>query len=139
MKVRNDERLEREMSSDGLDLVLAFSMENVFYLSGALFALQDNIRDRLSVAGFSRGGRDFLLCATNELNSVSDCTHINPERHFAYVEFERSPIAALAEVLVDLGFGDARIGIEKRYLMATYYEELAKLLTKVSLLAADRA
>jgi Xaa-Pro dipeptidase len=139
MKVRNDERLEQEMSSDGLDLVLAFSMENVFYLSGALFALQDNIRDRLSVAGFSRGGRDFLLCATNELNSVADSTHIDPERHFAYVEFERSPIAALAEVLVDLGFGDARIGVEKRYLMAAYYEELAKLLPKASLLAADRA
>src|SRR4051812_17515358 len=119
--VRNDQRLRREMENDGIDLLLAFSMENVFYLSGALFSLQDNIRERLSAAGFAADGRDFLLCASNEASGVEQACHA--ARLETYVEFERSPIEALAAMLEEGGYGAATIGVEKRYLMAAFYEE----------------
>jgi Xaa-Pro aminopeptidase len=135
--IRNDSRLRAEMEKDGIDILLAFSMENVFYLSGALFSLQDNIRERLSAAGFAADGRDFLLCASNEASAVEAACHT--ARLETYVEFERAPIAALAEILEAAGFGATRIGIEKRYLMAAFYEELAALLPRARLIAGDRA
>src|SRR5262245_15468437 len=76
MKVRNDARLKEEMKRDGIDVILTFSMENVFYLSGALFSLQDNIRERLSAAGMAADGSDFLLCATNETSAIEKDTHV---------------------------------------------------------------
>lgn len=135
--VRNDARLRAEMARDGIDILLAFSMENVFYLSGALFSLQDNIRERLSVAGFAAGGRDFLLCASNEVSAVEQACHAG--RIETYVEFERAPISALANMLEAESHGAATIGVEKRYLMAEFYEELAALLPRARLVAGDRA
>src|SRR5688572_25526527 len=90
MKVRNDARLQQEMRKDGIDVLLTFSMENVFYLSGALFSLQDNIRERLSAAGMALDGSDFLLCATNETSAVEGETHVGQLE--GYVEFERTPM-----------------------------------------------
>jgi Xaa-Pro aminopeptidase len=135
VKVRNDDRLAREMQKAGIDIVLAFSMENVFYLSGAMFGIMDYIRDRLACAGFTGDRTDFLLCATNEMNSIEHQAHV--ERRVGYVEFERTPIQALAELLNELGYSDARIGVEKRYLMAQFYEDLAEALPKAALVGCD--
>lgn len=95
--VRNDERLPAEMQHEGIDVVLTFSMANVFYLTGALFSLQDNIRERLAVGGFAGGGEDFLLCASNEVSAVSGVWHT--VRLETYTEFAQAPIAALARLL----------------------------------------
>jgi Xaa-Pro dipeptidase len=137
MKVRNDERLAREMNKEGIDIVLAFSMENVFYLSGAMFTILDYIRDRLACAGFAADGTDFLLCATNEKTAIEDRTHVG--RQVSYVEFERTPIQTLADLLIELGYGEARIGVEKRYLMAEFYENLAAALPRAKLVGCDHA
>ncbi len=136
-KVRNDPRLLQEMSQEAIDVLLAFSMENVFYLSGALFTLQDNIRERLAVAGVAADGEDFLLCASNELSGVEASCHA---AHIAtYAEFGRSPIEALGSLLEDRGFATARIGVEKRYLMAEFFEEMQARLPHARLVAGDRA
>src|SRR5581483_9814639 len=137
MKVLNDARLKEEMRKDGIDVILTFSMENVFYLSGALFSLQDNIRERLSAAGMAADGSDFLLCATNETSAVEKDTHVGQLE--GYVEFERTPMEALADILQRRGLASARIGIEKRYLMAEFYEELAERLPQARFVAGDRA
>jgi len=136
MKVRNDARLKAEMAAAGLDAVVAFSMENVFYLSGALFTLQDNIRDRLSAAAVPTQGDDFLICATNEQSAVERTCHMAAIH--GYVEFGKRPIELLAERLTAAGLADARIGLEKKYLMAEYYEELQARLPKARLLPGDR-
>ncbi len=137
MKVRNDARLQQEMRKDGIDVILTFSMENVFYLSGALFSLQDNIRERLSAAGMAADGSDFLLCATNETSAIEKDTHVGELE--GYVEFERTPMQALADILQRRGLASARIGIEKRYLMAEFYEELAERLPQARFVGGDRA
>jgi Xaa-Pro dipeptidase len=135
-KVRNDSRLEAEMAAAGLDAVVAFSMENVFYLSGALFTLQDNLRDRLAAAGVARGGRDFLVCATNELSAVEPDAHVFERR--GYVEFRSTALKELAGLLADWGLDRSTIGLEKRYLMAEFYEELQALLPHARLVGGDR-
>ena len=124
------------MSLANLDLVLAFSMENVFYLSGALFLLQDNIRDRLAAAGIAADGRDFLVCATNEMSGVQATSHVAARD--GYAEFAKTPMAALAERISAEGLADARIGVEKRYLGVHYFEELVGLLPKARFSSADR-
>lgn len=135
-KVRNDARLLREMRAEGVDAVLAFSMENVFYLSGAMFTIADFIRDRLACAGFLADGRDFLVCATNEVSAIEDLHHA--ERLVGYVEFEKTPIQTVADLLTEFGLAEGRIGVEKRYLMAQYYEDLAAALPRATLVGCDR-
>lgn len=125
------------MEARGIDIMIASSMENVFYLSGALFGMLDNIRDRLAFAGMAVDGTDFTVCATNEMSTVADANHTG--RLEGYVEFERTPVSALAAVLKELGYAEARIGVEKRHLMAEYYEELAGLLPKARLVGCDQA
>lgn len=137
IKVRNDARLAAEMAKAGLDVLLVFSMENLFYLSGALFSLQDNLRERLACAGFTRDGRDFLICATNEMSGVEARVHTSEFR--GYVEFQGSAPDSVADVLGEMGLDDAMIGVEKHYLMAAHYERLAALLPKARLVGGDRA
>lgn len=135
MKVRNDALLLELMRAGGVAALVALSMENVFYLSGALFALQDNIRERLAAGVVLADGSDFLVCATNEASSIERVTHV--ARLETYVEFERSPIESLAQALEARGLSRARIAIEKRYLAATFFEELAARLPGASLVAGD--
>ena len=136
-KIRNDARLARELETAGIDVLVAFSMENVFYLSGALFSLQDNLRDRLAAAGVTGDGRDFLICATNETSAIEHAAHVGELR--GYVEFSGTAITDLADLLHEWGYDTAVIGIEKRYLMATYFEELQTRLPRANLVAGDRA
>ena len=67
VNVRNTPRLKQEIQKAGLDVLLVFSMENILYLSGALFALKNNLRGRLASAGFTKDGFDFLVGVTMNL------------------------------------------------------------------------
>ena len=134
-KVRNDPRLFQEMEAAGIDVLISFSMENVLYLSGALFTLQDMLRDRLAAAGVVRDGRDFLVAATNEMSVAQPQAHVGEFR--GYVEFKGTALTEIAALMTDWGLDQATIGIEKRYLMAEYFEELAALLPRARLVACD--
>lgn len=136
-KVRNDDRLSRELAADGIDVLVVFSMENVFYLSGALFALQDMLRDRLAAAGLARDGRDFLVAATNEMSVARKGAHVAEYR--GYQEFRSTAVDELVQLLKDMGLADATIGLEMRYLMAEYYEQLRELLPRARFVGGDRA
>ena len=54
-----------------------------------------------------------------------------------YLEFEKSPIRALAELLEKRGLTRGRIGIEKNFLVANTLEEMAESMPKATLLGAD--
>ncbi len=136
VKVRNDARLRKEMKASGIDVLIAFSMENVLYLSGALFSLQDYLRERLAAAGFVRDGRDFLVAATNEMSVAEAQSHVGERR--GYVEFRGTALTVLAELLGDWDLAGATIGIEKRYLAAEFYEDLQGRLPKARFVAGDR-
>jgi Xaa-Pro aminopeptidase len=55
-----------------------------------------------------------------------------------YVEHQETPMHALAALLKERGLGQARLGIEKKFLAADYVEELAAWLPHATILAADR-
>ena len=137
VKVRNDARLRLEMERAGIDVLLVFSMENVLYLSGALFALQDNLRERLAAAGFTRDGFDFLVAATNELSVSGAQAHVEEIR--GYVEFRGTATEVIAALLREKGLDKATLGVEKRYLMAAFYEELKAELPNARFVSGDQA
>lgn len=136
-KLRNDARLTAEMAADGLDAVVCFSMENVLYLSGALFSLQDNIRERLAAAVMTADGADCLICATNETSAIEGDAHVADLR--GYVEFAATAVDLLADWLTERGLARGTIGIETRYLMVAPYEALRRRLPEARLVPGDRA
>jgi Xaa-Pro aminopeptidase len=134
-KLMNVEEFQRQLGQSGFDVVVATSMWNVFYTSGAYIHTQVSIPDRLALTVLPKKGDYALLVCNIEESLARDESWIKDVR--SYVEFAQSPIALLVDVLKEKGFADAHIGIEKRHLTAIYYEELAKALPKAKIGAAD--
>jgi Xaa-Pro dipeptidase len=135
-KLMNVEEFQRQLGESGFDVVVATSMWNVFYTSGAYIHTQMSIPDRLAITVLPKTGDDALLVCNIEESLARDESWIKDVR--SYVEFAQSPIALLVDVLKDKGLGDGRIGIEKRHLTAIYYEELTKALPKARIGSADK-
>jgi Xaa-Pro aminopeptidase len=134
-KLMNVEEFQRQLDQSGFDVVVATSMWNVYYTSGAYIHTQTSIPDRLAITVLPKQGEDALLVCNIEESLAKDESWIKDVR--SYVEFAQSPIALLVDVLKEKGFADGRIGIEKRHLTAIFYEELVKSLPKADIGAAD--
>lgn len=103
-------RMDAVLAGSDVDAVIAISPENVFYLSRALILTQRYIPDRLAIVVWPRGGEPtFIVCAIEETLARQD-TSIADLR--TYVEFARSPVALLAEVLAERGLARGRLGYE---------------------------
>ena len=121
-------RLQKVLKKRDLDAVLAISFENVYWLSQSLIHTQKSIPDRLAIVLSIRGEDPvFLVCSIEESLVRSD-SWIKDIR--CYEEFEQSPIQALAEIMHKKGLSKGKIGLEKHYLCASYYEELKSILPK---------
>jgi Xaa-Pro dipeptidase len=127
-KLVNVEEFERALDKSGLDAVVASSLPNVFYTSGALIPTQVEIPDRLALTVLPRSGDEVLIVCNLEESLSREETWIEDVR--SYVEFAQSPIALLADVLEEKGLSASRIGIEKTRLSAACYEELVKALPR---------
>jgi Xaa-Pro dipeptidase len=134
-KLMNVEEFQRQLDQSGFDVVVASSLWNVFYTSGAYIHTQVSIPDRLALTVLPKKGDDALLVCNIEESLAKDESWIKDVR--SYVEFAQSPVALLVDVLKEKGLADGRIGIEKRHLTAIYYEELAEALPKAKIGAAD--
>lgn len=123
------------MDTHGLDLLLAVSPENFFYLTGTLLLSQTIIPERLCIAiFFQKGPSAALVCYLEELQIRQDSwiTDIH-----TYLEYKENPLQILADLLNEKGFSTARIGIEMNFLSASYVQELATLLPEATLIRAD--
>ncbi len=117
-------RVQAVMRERDLDVMLAISLENVYWLTEALILTQRSIPDRLAIAACVRGEDPvFLVCGIEESLVVEDSWIPDVK---TYEEFAQSPIAAIADILRSRGLAKARIGLEKKYLCAYYFEELAR-------------
>jgi Xaa-Pro aminopeptidase len=134
-KLMNVEEFEKALDRNRLDAVVASSMPNVFYTSGALIFTQVEIPDRLAFTVLPRARDDVLVVCNLEESLSREETWIEDVR--SYVEFAESPISLLTDVLKEKGLSAGRIGIEKRRLAATYYEELAEALPQAKLEPCD--
>ena len=66
LKERN-ERIKKLMRKKDMDAVVALSLENVFYATGAYIMTQRALRDRLEIAVFPKKGEPvFIVCKIEE-------------------------------------------------------------------------
>ena len=127
--------LKQGMDGAGLDVLLAASQENFFYLADTLLLSQKMLPTRLCIAVLPRDEPPAaVVCYCEELQTRQDSwiTDIH-----TYLEFQENPLQALAELLCARGLGAARIGIEERFLAASYVQELACLVPEATWVGAD--
>lgn len=130
------ERFRRALDQSEFDVVLAVSPENSWYLSEAVIDTQVSLLERLAVVVWAKGKDKpiYIVCTNEEVQARRD-SWIEDIR--GYVEFITSPMELAAQALGELGASDARVGIEKRFLQAHYYEELRSLAPKAELVEAS--
>ncbi|MDD5014918.1 MAG: Xaa-Pro peptidase family protein [Atribacterota bacterium] len=121
LKERN-ERIKKLMREKDMDAVVALSLENVFYTTGAYIMTQRAIRDRLEIAVLPKKGEAVFIACKIEEKLAKEETWIEDMR--TYIEFKESPIQFLVSVLKEMGLEKGRIGIEQHYLTAYYHAEL---------------
>ncbi len=125
-KLYVDELLRNRMKEAGMAAAMGCSIDNFFTFAGVYLRTINVIWERLEIVLLGAEGDDVIVTAKNELPLVKKESWIEDIR--TYIEFRRSPIDLLAEVLREKGLDKSRVGIEKRFLMAHYYEELKNLL-----------
>ncbi len=128
-------RLRRLLDESPFDALVAVSPENVTFTSGIVIASQKWARDRLALVVWPKSGEPaFIVCNIEEPQTRRDCwiQDIRP-----YVEFTQSPIEMLAATLNEMGLGEGRIGIEKNYLTAHYWDELQERMPRARMEGCD--
>jgi Xaa-Pro aminopeptidase len=120
----------------GLDAFAVASHTNVLYLCGANIVTQKLMPDRLAIVLWPRNTDPTLIVCTIEESLARRDSWIKDIR--GYIEFKTSPIKLLAEVLDEKGLGNAKIGIEKKYINAHYYDELRGYQKEAELIPCDK-
>lgn len=134
-KLLNEKRLRAALDASDLDVIVASSLENVYYSSGAFLFTQRLIPDRLALVLYPRVGSETLIVCNIEESLSRKESWIQDVR--AYVEFSEDPIEVLASVLRERSFTKARIGIETRHLVAADFERLKRELPAARLVSCD--
>ena len=119
----------------GLDAVVAFSMENVYYLSGVAILTQRLIPSRLAMVVWTANDEGVIVICTIEEAQVRAESRIADV--VGYVEFADSPVAVLAATLERLGLRDARIGLETEAITQMHHSELSGLMPGATFVGAD--
>jgi Xaa-Pro dipeptidase len=129
------QQIPGEMAKDGLDALVSFSIENVYYTSGTMLLTQRIIPTRLAASVlYADRTATFIVCGIEE-GQVRAESWIKDIR--TYVEFQESPLGVLAKVLTEKGLSAGRIGLEMKYLAVAYFRELAVLLPKATFRDGD--
>jgi len=127
--------IPRELARQGLDALVAVSMDNVYYSSGALILTQRMIPSRLALVVWTPSGEPTMIVCTLEEVQVRSESWIKDIR--GYIEFVHSPVAVLAQVLKEKGLERGRIGLETRSLSMRYYREFETLVPNARLVDGD--
>lgn len=125
------------MKEEDLDVAVVASPENFFYASSVRIQTQTLIRDRLAVAIVDAVGDVTLVVCATEHAQTQRYSWVKDIR--TYQEFVQSPMHVVADVLHAKGLAGGRIGVEKRYVAAHHFEDLAGQLPNADLRSCDRA
>ncbi len=129
-------KCQEYMKEENLAATIAVSPENTLYFTECYLMTQTDLRERLAMAVMPLDSDPVMIAAKVESDSVEAETWIQDKRY--YVEFLRSPMDLLAEVLKEKGLAGKRIGIETNYLMAHYYMELVELMPDTEFVMCSR-
>ena len=131
----NLQGLHAGMEAAALDLLVAASLDNFFYVADAWLLSQRIIPERLCFALLARDREPGIVACYSEeaqLRAESWITDLE-----TYLEHRESPMQVLAQFIRERHGATARIGIEKRFLASAHVEELANLLPAAVLLDGD--
>jgi Xaa-Pro aminopeptidase len=124
------------MEMTRVDLILATSQENFYYLTGSFHPDQKAIPDRLAIAGMDVEGNIFTLLSDLEYSLFKGQSPVEDAN--VYIEFKEPPISTLGNLLQKRGMADKKIGFETRHLATQYYQDLKEQLPKAQLLPWER-
>lgn len=127
--------LQEGMAAAGLDLLIAASLENFFYVADAWLLSQRLIPERLCFAILFRDEDPGIVACYSEEKQLRTESWISDIR--IYLEHRTSPVQSLAQYLQERGGHTARIGIEKRFLAVAWHEALAAQLPAATLVDGD--
>lgn len=124
-------RFTEALTGAEFDVLVAASPENAWYLSEAVIDTQRSLLERLAVVIWARG-RDpvYVVCTNEEIQARRD-SWIADIR--GYVEYQRSPMELVADVLAEAQAARGTVGIEHHFLTAHYYQQLRELCPKARL------
>ncbi|MBX3142272.1 MAG: aminopeptidase P family protein [Trueperaceae bacterium] len=131
----NTKRVAEALRAAGLDAAIIASPVNVLYTSGANIKTQVTIPERLAVHVLETSGRATLIVCDIEEPLARRETWIEDVRN--YVEFRRSPIEIVVDVLEERGLTRGRLGFESRFMVEDYMKEMRSSLAKAELVAMD--
>lgn len=137
VKVINMPILLEQMRAAGLDAAVVASPDNFFYVSGVKIQTQTLIRDRLALGIVTADGDALLVVCKNEEEQTRRYSWVKDIS--SYAEFAETPMQGVAAALQAKGLAKARIGLEKRFIGASYCEDLQARLPGASFDACDVA
>ena len=123
------------MEAANIDVLVAASLENFFYITNSWLLSQQIIPERLCFALLARDQEPGIMacyCEETQLRDESWITDLE-----TYLEHQESPVQVLARFIRERYGTTIRIGIEKRFLASTYVDELANQLPAAVLVDAD--
>ena len=129
-------RLQSHLTGAGLDAVVCLSPENFAYVSGFVVPSQSLMRWRHAAVVVPAAGDPVYLCVDMEESTVR--AKINGATCRAWGEFSDDAMLVLAELLIETGLEQARIGIEMDFLCAGDFARLQRALPEASFDAAEQ-
>lgn len=131
----NVDRLKGLMAKEGLDALVVCSPENTPFLSGVIIPTQKFFRERLAIVIWPADGEPTFIVCDLEEDLAKASSRIGDLR--TYVEFQRSPIQSLVDVMHERGLANARVGMEQNFLIAKFWDEMRETLPDVRWVPAD--
>lgn len=128
-------KVQQALRDHALDALVAVSPWNVHYTAGTSFLTQRTIPERLGMVVALPEREPIFIYCTIEEGHVREESWLRESR--GYTEFADNPILILAGVLRENGVDRGRIGIEKRYVVAKYDEDLRGELPEAQFAASD--
>jgi len=117
------------MEKNGLDALIAMSLESVAYSIGCVIPSQFFARRRHAISVMDLNKAPTLIVADMEEGHAKRYSYIKDVR--SYREFLQDPIELLADVLKEKGLSKGKVGIELSYIPAIDFEKLRSKLPQV--------
>jgi len=127
--IGNLKRLRTLLGASDFDALITLSPENFPFTAGCFVETQTGIRDRLALTVWVKGEPEpvVIVCEVEEpqVRAESWAKDIR-----SYVEYHESPMDRVAEVLLEKGVAEGKLGIEMKYVTAAYFQELTDRVPK---------
>lgn len=122
-------KLKNLMNEMNIDAIVAMSLENVFYTTGAYILTQKILSKRLAMCIIPYETEPTLVVCSVEESLAKEQSKIRDIR--SYIEFKENPIDVLCDVLKEKNMVKGKIGVEMDYLVYNYSTRLHELLPDI--------